>query len=453
MAAEIGGDARNLNRLRKGGFAGTSRAMDGKTIAPPRTVGFWGTALFPLNGMIGAGIFALPAVLVAAVGGFAPWMMLIGGALFLPLALCYAWMASRFEHSGGSVLYGEAAFGRFIGFQAGWARYASAIVTAAANTHVMIAYLAALFPGLDGPVAGPVMVALVLTAITAINLYGMRASVGTLGAMTVVKLLPLAALVISALFADGGLGAVALPQFSAIESVVLLTFYAFIGFEGVVEAAGEFKDPKRDVPRAIVSMVIGVTLLYMAVIWAFIAIGPEFAGENNALAGVADASLGQFGALAIVVAASFSIGANNFASGVAQPRLSFGMAQRGMLPRWFEYVHPRFLTPFNAILFYGVAAILFGLWEGFEVLAIAGTLVRLVTYVVTSLALPVLEHREGRIVPFHLFCVVVAVASSLFIATQAEPRAWLVFGGIVVTGTLLYFVAARQKPEYPIEEA
>ncbi len=427
--------------------------MDGKTIAPPRTVGFWGTALFPLNGMIGAGIFALPAVLVAAIGGFAPWMMLVGGLLFLPLALCYAWMASRFEHSGGSVLYGEAAFGRFVGFQAGWARYASAIVTAAANTHVMIAYLAALVPGLDGPVIGPVMVALSLALITAINLYGMRASVGTLGVMTAIKLAPLAALVVAALFAGGGSGGVVLPEFDAIESIVLLTFYAFIGFEGVVEAAGEFRNPRRDVPRAIVSMVVGVTLIYMAVIWAFIAIGPEFAGENNALAGVAGASMGQIGSLAIVVAASFSIGANNFASGVAQPRLSYGMAQRGMLPRWFEYVHPRFLTPFNSILFYGVAAILFGLWEGFEVLAIAGTLVRLVTYMVTALALPVLEHREGRIVPFHLFCVLVAVASSLFIATQAEPRAWFVFSGLVLAGTLLYFIAARQKPEYPLEEA
>ena len=427
--------------------------MDGHHHIPPRTVGFWGTALFPLNGMIGAGIFALPAVLVAAVGNFAPGMMLIGGVLFMPLALCYAWMASRFEHSGGSVLYGEAAFGRFVGFQAGWARYASAIVTAAANMHVMVAYLAALFPGLDGPVIAPVAVAIGLAIITVINLYGMRASIGTLGLMTAIKLLPLGALVISALFAAGDAGAIALPQFSEVETVILLTFYAFIGFEGVVEAAGEFKDPKRDVPRAIVTMVSGVTLLYMAIIWAFIAIGPEFAGESNALAGVAGASMGQIGSLAIVVAASFSIGANNFASGVAQPRLMYGMARRGMLPTWFEYVHPRFLTPFNAILFYGVVAILFGLWEGFEVLAVAGTLVRLVTYIVTSLALPVLEKREGRIVPFHLACVIFAVASSLFIATQAQMQAWLVLGGFIVAGTLLYFIAGRQAPDYPIEDA
>ncbi|MDG5748817.1 APC family permease [Qipengyuania sp. XHP0207] len=427
--------------------------MDGTHITPPRTVGFWGTALFPLNGMIGAGIFALPAVLVAAVGNFAPWMMLVGGVLFLPLALCYAWMSARFEHSGGSVLYGEAAFGRFVGFQAGWARYVSAIVTAAANMHVMVAYLAVLFPALEGPVAAPIAVAVGLALITIINLYGMRASVGTLGVMTAIKLVPLAALVVSAFFAGGELGAVSLPEFSQVETVILLTFYAFIGFEGVIEAAGEFKNPKRDVPLSIVTMVSGVTLIYMAVIWAFILIGPEFAGENNALAGSAEAAMGQIGSLAIVIAASFSIGANNFASGVAQPRLMYGMARRGMLPKWFEYVHPRFLTPFNAILFYGVAAILFGLWEGFTVLAVAGTLIRLVTYIVTSCALPVLEHREGRIVPLHLACVIFAVGSSLFIASQTALQAWLVLGGILVVGTVLYFVAARQQPDYALDEA
>ncbi|MEM8726868.1 MAG: APC family permease [Pseudomonadota bacterium] len=420
---------------------------------PPRTVGFLGTALFPLNGMIGAGIFALPAVLVAAVGSFAPWMMLIGGILFMPLALCYAWMASRFEHSGGSVLYGEAAFGRFVGFQAGWARYASAIVTAAANMHVMVAYLAALFPALGGPVTAPLAVAAGLAIITVINLYGMRASVGTLGLMTAIKLLPLGALVLSAFFAGGELGAVTLPEFSQVETVILLTFYAFIGFEGVIEAAGEFKHPKRDVPRAILTMVSGVTLLYMAIIWAFLMIGPEHADEGNALAGVAGVSMGQLGSLAIVIAASFSIGANNFASGVALPRLSFGMAQRGMLPRWFEYVHPRYQTPFNSILFYGVLAVLFGLWEGFEVLAVAGTLVRLLTYIVTCLALPVLEHRDGRIVPLHLFCAIFAVASSLFIAFQAQAQSWMVLGGFIAAGTLLFTIAARQKPEYAIEEA
>ena len=416
--------------------------------APPRTVGFWGTALFPLNGMIGAGIFALPAILYASVGTFAPWMMLLGGLLFLPLALCYAWMAARFDHNGGSAVYGQAAFGRFVGFQAGWARYSAAIVTAAANTHVMVAYFAALFPGIDGPVSGPVSVAVVLAATTAINLYSMRASVGTLGLMTAIKLLPLAALVLAALVAGGTGGDIVLPRFSQVETVLLLTYYAFIGFEGVVEVAGEAKNARKTVPLAIVTMIAGVTLIYMAVIWAYLAIGPTAGDSENALAGAAARAMGPLGALALVVAASISIGANNFAAGVAMPRLSSGMAEAGLLPAWFGRLHPRLGTPANAIVFYGVFAIGLGLWEGFALLAVAGTLVRLVTYLVTCLALPVLEWREGRIVPLHLGCCVLAVCSTLWVASYAEARAWAVMALILALGTGFYLLAQhlRNRP-------
>ena len=148
--------------------------------APPPTVGFWGTALFPVNGMIGAGIFALPAVLAGAIGNFAPWLMLAGGLAFMPLALCYAWLAGRFANSGGPVLYGEAAFGRFVGFQAGWARYASAIVTGAANTAVMVTYMAALFPPLANPVIEAGAIATILAIVTLVNLVGMSRAVSNI---------------------------------------------------------------------------------------------------------------------------------------------------------------------------------------------------------------------------------------------------------------------------------
>lgn len=439
-----------LKRLCKATFAVIPCAMDGKFQAPPRTVGFWGTALFPVNGMIGAGIFALPAVLAAAVGNFAPWMMLLGGLLFLPLALVYAWLAARFEHSGGPVLYGEAAFGRFVGFQAGWARYASNIVTAAANTHVMVTYLAALFPWLEQVQA--LAVAVLLAVFVVVNLVGMKSAVGTLGAMTAVKIVPLLLLVVAAMFAGDPAIGFTLPEFSQTETVILLTYYAFMGFETVTEAAGEMKEPTRNVPRAMVSMVAAVTLLYVLVIWAYLAIAPGTA-EDNALAGAARAVMGDVGAVMIVVAAAFSIGANNLGAGTTLPRLTYGMAERGMLPRWFERVDPRFHTPRNSILFYGVFAILFGLWEGFEVLAVAGTMVRLVTYLICSLALPVLEKREGASNPVHLICAILAVISTVWVATHADAKAYMVLGGILVGGAVLYAIAARQTPEMPIAEA
>ena len=421
--------------------------MNARYDTPPRTVGFWGTALFPVNGMIGAGIFALPAVLAAGVGSFAPWLMLAGGIAFMPLALCYAWLAGRFENSGGPVLYGEAAFGRFVGFQAGWARYASAIVTAAANTSVMVAYMAALWPALATPAIEAGAIATILAIVTLVNLVGMGRAVGALGVMTVIKVVPLVALVISALFVgDPAIGFV-VPEFSAVETVVLLTFYAFMGFEAVVEPAGEMRRPRRDIPLAIVSMVAAVTLLYMAIIWAYLAIDPAAGNEENALAGAAFDTMGQIGSVAIVVAAAFSIAANNFNGSTTQPRILYGMAQRGMLPRWFAGVSERFGTPANAILFTGAASIAFGMWEGFAVLAVAGTLIRLVTYVICAAALPVLEQREGGVNAVHAICAALAIAVSLFVAAQVDTQAVLVLAGLLGLGTLFYFVAGRRAAQ------
>src|SRR3546814_2909479 len=78
------------------------------------------------------------------------------------------------------------------------------------------------------------------------DLYSMRASVGTLGLLTAIKLVPLAALLLAAAVVGSARGEIVLPQFSQIESVILLAYYAFIGFENVVETAGEMKRPKRD---------------------------------------------------------------------------------------------------------------------------------------------------------------------------------------------------------------
>jgi len=190
--------------------------------------------------------------------------------------------------------------------------------------------------------------------------------------------------------------------------------------------------------------VAAVTLLYMAVIWAFLAIAPE-AISDNALAEAARVTMGEAGAVALVVAAAFSIGANNFNGATSLPRLVFGMAERAMLPRWFMAVSPRFGTPANAILFTGVAAILFGLWEGFAVLAVAGTLIRLVTYAICAAALPVIERREGMARPLHTAMAAIALIVSAWVALQVDAKSVLVLGGLVALGTALYFVAGRKR--------
>lgn len=414
-----------------------------KPTAPPRTVGFWGNVLFQLNGMIGSGIFALPALLVAAVGSFAPFLMIFGGIIFLPLVLVFAWLAARFDGTGGPVLYGKNAFGSFAGFQAGWGRYASGMVAMAANTHVMIAYFAAIFPALNNEMTATIAVVVVILGFTAINLVSMRGSVSALGGLTALKLVPLAILIGAAVFGSFATPNIVLPQFSEVESVVLLLFYAFIGFEGVTVPAGEARNPKRDIPRVLITVLAGVTLLYALIIWAYLAIGPEEGANVNALAGAADVALGEWGALMIVLCAGFSIAANSFGGLIIVPRMAFGMAQQKLLPAWFERVHPRFLTPANSIAFYGVMSALFAIWGGFAALAAASTLSRLLTYLITAAALPVIEKREGALNPVHLVVAMIAFGATVWIASHANQEAWTMFGVLLAVGTLLYFVARR----------
>lgn len=418
-----------------------------ETQALPRTVGFWGTALFPVNGMIGAGIFALPAIMVAAVGNFAPWMMLFGALLILPLALVFSILATRFDSHGGPVLYAHAAFGSFAGFQAGWTRYASGVVAVAANTQVSIAYLAVLFPMLEDPTLKACVVVGFIIFTTIVNLVGMRTSMGTLGVMTAVKLLPLAALVVIGLATRDPAVGFSLPQFSEFESIVLLTFYAYMAFENGTFAAGELRDPKRTIPMALMTTLAAVAIFYMLVTWAYMAIAPQVAGDESALAAAAGELAGPAGVIAISLAAAFSIGANTLSGGIVTPRMTYGMAEQGTLPRIFGHISPRFQTPDISILFYGSAAVLFSLWAGFAVLAVASTLSRLVMYLLTALALPVLQRRDAQQAPlWHLPIAVLAAASSIWVASHASAEAFQMLGLILIVGTGLFFIAARGKP-------
>jgi amino acid transporter len=421
--------------------------MSDKTTLP-RTVGFWGASLFPVNGMIGGGIFALPATLVLAVGDFAPWMMVCGLIIILPLAFVFSALASRFDHHGGPILYAGSAFGSFFGFQAGWARYASGVVAIAANTHVAIAYLAVLFPVLDDPVLRTGAVVVFIAFTTFVNLVGMRLSVGLLGVMTAVKILPLVGLVVLGLEMRDPTIALAIPEFSQVESVVLLTFYAFMAFENGTFAAGEVRDAKRAVPRALMVTVGSVAAFYVLVILAYLAVSPVVTEGESALAAAAGDLLGQAGVIVISIAAAFSIAANSLSGGIVTPRMTFGMAEQGMLPRIFAHVSARFQTPDVSILFYGGTAIVFSLWGGFAVLAAASTLSRLVMYFLSAAALPVLEQREDKTVPiWHLPIALLAAASTIWVASHASPRAFLMLGLILLVGSGLYFLARRQPIE------
>jgi amino acid transporter len=413
-------------------------------------VGLAGASLQPVNGMVGSGIFATPALIYAGVGGFAPWMFVAVGALFFPVAWVFAQLARRFDQSGGPQLYVQAAFGPFLGFQAGWTRYASSAAAAAGNLHVMVSYLAALFPGLEGPVARPVTVLAILWTIMLVNVSGMRRAVGALAGVSAFKFLPILVLIVAGFVLSPPEFRFALPEFSAAESVVLLVFYTFMGFEGLVMSAGEVKSPRRTIPKVLLVSIAGTALLYMLVVWAYIGVDPAgAAGDAMPLASMAATLAGPWAATAIAATAAMSICANTLETGINTSRLSYAMAVNGLLPRVLAHVSPRFRTPDASILLLGTVSSLFALSGAFAFLAVASTVSRIVMYLLCAAALPTLRRREvsrgeSRWNVLDFAMPLLAIVACLWVARQAETAAFGVLALIIAAGALLYLIARRR---------
>ena len=414
--------------------------------ATRRDVGIWGAAFLAFNGMIGGGIFGLPGKLDAAVGSFAPWLLLIAGLGVMLIALCYADLASRFAESGGPQLYGATAFGPFVGFQAGWMLYAARAASMAANANVLVAYAAVLW----APLGGPLTIIVTIGAITLINVVGIRRAVDTLGGMTMLKLAPL--LLVGALgLVLAPIPAPALPDFSAVEGVALVALYVFVGFEAATIPAGETRDPKSAIPRALLLTVAGVTLLYVVLQLAYSASG---IGESDApLADLAARSLGPAGALLIGVTAIVSVLANQLSAVTSISRITSSLSDQGLLPRWFGKISPRYATPANSIVTVGGLALALALSGTFVTLAIISTLGRLFTYLVCIAAVPRLDFLAGRnrwgrgiSLPF------VAGALVLWAASHSNVQEWRAFAAFVLVGTVLYLIArgtSRRRASRP----
>ena len=423
--------------------------------APPRVVGTLGATLMSVNGMIGAGIFALPALLYAKTGLFAPWLFLIFGLLFASITLIAARLATMFRDSGGPQLYAQAAFGPTVGFQVGWLLVIALAAGRAATLHVLVSYLGVFFPALDGPIARPVAVLALLAALSWLTLSGMRRSIDGLIVGTVLKLTPILVLCIAA-FAAGGIStSFRLPDFGTFESVALLVYFAFAGASNAAYSAGEVKKPRQTLPRSMLLSLAIIIVFYMLVQWAYIAAGAPSSGDGTPLAAAAGAVMGPAGVIALSLAAVFSIACNALAFFVSGARVIFGMAQRGLLPRSLAHVHARFLTPDWAIALFTLIVAAVALSGKFAFLAqvtALGSQFIALSLIAAFVRFQLLgtESTAPGLTPFWWSVVTVATGFSIYAAMQATFAAYVLLGVLLVAGSVLAVLTRRGTIVQPV---
>lgn len=368
-----------------------------------RAVGRWQLVGLSINDVIGSGIYLLPAAAAVLLGPASLWAIVLAGVAVSLLVLCYAQAASYFDQPGGGYLYAREAFGPFIGFEVGWMLSLTRVASAAALSNGLAEAVTHFWPAAATGFTRIAIVVGSLVALTWINVVGVRAAARTGVGLAIAKLVPLAMFIaVGAFFVDParamppiGLGELAAIPPGDLGQAALLLLFAYAGFENLPAAAGEYRNPRRDIPFALVTMIVVVTLIYAAVQWVALGTLPALAQSTTPLADAAARFGGPTLALILTIGATVSILGTNSNTIMLGPRYLHALAVDGYGPRSLATIHPRFHTPAVAIIALGAISLALALTGSFVQLALLSMVARLSTYIGTSMSVLVLRKRYG----------------------------------------------------------
>lgn len=421
----------------------------------PRKLGIWGLWLLVVNGFIGAGIFGLPSGAAELAGEYSVWIYVVCALLMLPVILCFAELGSYFRGTGGPILYGREAFGPFIGFQAGWLFYVARLISFAANSVLLVDSVGYFIePAAEG-IGRVISLALIIGGLTLINVLGSVESIRSLALFTVLKFAVLIFLVFGGLLylGDGVLPTFegSVPPITDLGAAALLLIYAFVGFEGAVVPGGEARNPERDMPLALLLGLGVVVILYMLIQLVSQAAVPDLASSTSPLLDASGALFGTTGAVILMIGVVTSVTGNLVGSIFSAPRLTYAMSLNGSLPKWFGRVHPKWLTPANSIIFYGLFAFIGASMGTFIVLAAMTVLSRLFLFIITCGAVPVLrkrfKHKDRFVLKGGVVIPALGILACLWLMLQVSFNSIWLTALFIAIGTGLYWIGKQQGGE------
>jgi len=412
-----------------------------------RGLGRWDLVAITINSIIGAGIFGLPSKVAALIGSYSLIAFLLCAVIIAFIVLCFAEVSSRFSSTGGMYLYAREAFGPIVGFEIGWLAWIVRVVTYGANCNLMLAYIGFFVPGANDGSLRIGLILLFLTSFTIVNLLGIRQSAILTNIFTFGKIVPLL------IFAGVGMFFIqpenfhfdAFPGRDTFAAAVLLTLYAFVGFENAVVPAGEAKDPQKNVPFGILVGALIVAVIYILVQTVSIGTLPGLASSERPLADASLAFLGSFGAAFITLGAIVSILGNLNTGFLVGSRMPFAMAEHCELPQALARTHKRFHTPHISIFITAAAMLVFTIQTSFVTALTISTITRLIVYAATCGALPVFRSRKDApkavfVAPFGIAASILSLLLIVWLLTNVDyTKEGLAVLGAAGIGLVIYF--------------
>jgi amino acid transporter len=428
--------------------------MTTETEAPSKLRrGITGPLLFAfiLGDVLGAGIYALMGVLSERVGGML-WAPLLAALLLALLtAGSYAELVTKYPRAGGASVFAERAFkNRLVSFLVGFSMLAAG-VTSAAGLSIAFAgqYLQTFF---ELPVI-PVAIVF-LAVVAALNARGIRESMGANFVMTTIEVSGLVIVIVAVgVMLGGGGGDVTrvtqLPEGTNLATAVLagaiVAYYSFVGFETSANMIEEVKNPSKVYPRALFGALATAGIVYVLVgLASSIALpAADLQESSGPLLAVVEATGAVIPSWLFSLIALIAVANGALLTMIMASRLTYGMAEQGLLPSVLARVLPGRRTPWVAILVTTLVAMLLTLVGDLETLA--ETVVLLLLFVFLSANVSVLVLRRDRVDHEHFrvwtFVPVLGIGSCILLLTQQRPVVWLFAAALLAVGGVLYAIA------------
>lgn len=425
-----------------------------------RGISRWDLAAIAVNTIIGTGIFVLPAQVTNLIGSYSLWAFIACAVIVALIVLCFAEVSSRFQTTGGMYLYAKEAFGSVAGFEVGWLYWVVRVATFAANCNAFLLYLQLFVPSSGEGYLRIAIISVIVLALTIVNVIGVRESAIMTNVFTVGKILPLLVFAFVGLFfvQPANFTFAGTPEYGKFSQAVLLLIYAYVGFEAAVIPAGETKDPKKNVPFALLTALGFCAVLFLVIQVVAIGTLPELAQSKTPLADAAGKFLGAFGAAFIGIGALISILGNLNGGFLAASRIPFAMAERNELPKILEKTHEKFKTPYIAIILTAVVILVLTIQSNFYKAVTIATVTRLLVYATTCIALPIFRRRTDVpkaefVVPFGIVAAILSLALIVWLLTNVNfTNEGLPILIAIAIGLILYFIN-RPGSKNSIEKA
>jgi APA family basic amino acid/polyamine antiporter len=439
-----------------------------------RELGLWGAVAIVIGTVIGSGIFIVPRIMIQNVGTpqlvFTVWI--VGGLLSLAGALTYAELAAAMPEAGGEYVYLTEAYGPIWGYLYGWTQMwvakSGSIATLATGFFL---YLANFWPSLEAVVFhvtlpfgypfeiryGQFLAMALIMGLAGLNYFGVKLGGGVQVVVTIAKVALIAFVIVAGLFFAPGGGA---PHSAPIVPLTLAGFiaalvsalWAYDGWNNVSMVSSEIKNPRRNLPLALIGGTLAVVGIYLAANFAYFHVlsGQEVSESNRVAATMMRRVAGDWGANAVSVAAMISIFAALNGSILTGARVPYAMARDGRFFHAMARVHPTYYTPGVAILglsAWGAVLVLSGKYDDLADFVIFGSWI---LYGMTTAAVIVLRKKRPAMArPYHTWGYPLVPAAFVAAALLIEivtlwNKPWQSGLGIVLIAAGIPFYAKWQ---------